>query len=50
MKRSKNLQKRKNQLKIKSEFVQFVKVAGGKARWTGLSVECVMSGCMETVQ
>ena len=40
----------KNQLKIKSEFVQFVKVAGGTARWTGLSVECVMSGCMETVQ
>ena len=43
IKRNKNLQKRKNQLKMKSGLAQFVKVAGGKARWTGLSVDCELS-------
>ena len=51
MKRSKNFKKRKNQLKIKSGFVQFVKVVGRKVTCrTGLPVESVQYGYMKTVQ
>ena len=51
MKRSKNFKKRKNQLKIKSGFVQFAKVVGRKVTCrTGLPVESVQYGYMKTVQ